>query len=181
MAKALFLDRDGVINKDYGYVHKPSEFIFDDDIFELVRNANREGFIVIVVTNQAGIARGYYDEANFNSLTEWMLDEFRNQLCKLDAVYFCPYHPEGVIDEYREDHFDRKPKPGMFLRAAKDFSIDMRKSILVGDKISDIEAGLNSGVGENFLYSHRSGHVKPDQNYQIIKKLTDVIPYLKNG
>ena len=181
MAKALFLDRDGVINKDFGYVHKTSEFIFDDDIFELVKHANREEFIVIVVTNQAGIARGYYDETKFNLLTEWMLDEFRNQLCKIDAVYFCPYHPEGVIEEYRKDHFDRKPKPGMFLRAAEDFSIDMRKSILIGDKISDIEAGLGSGVGTNFLYVQKSSHINPNQNYHIIEKLTDVLPYIKNG
>ena len=181
MVKALFLDRDGVINKDFGYVHVPSNFIFEDGIFELIRNANSFGLLVIVVTNQAGIARGYYDVNTFNLLTEWMLGEFRNQLCKIDAVYFCPYHPEGVIDEYREDHFDRKPKPGMFLRAEKDFSIDMKKSILIGNKISDIEAGLSSGVGTNFLYLRKSGHETIDKSYQIIEKLTDVLPYLNYG
>jgi D-glycero-D-manno-heptose 1,7-bisphosphate phosphatase len=178
--KALFLDRDGVINKDFGYVHDPSNFIFDKDIFELVKKANSLDYIVIVITNQAGIAKGYYDVAQFKFLTAWMNEKFEQNLCKIDAVYFCPYHPDGIVPEYRVEHFDRKPKPGMFLKAAKDFAIDMTKSILIGDKISDIEAGLKSRVGTNFLYIEKRSLNSMSPNYNVITSLTEVTGYLSN-
>lgn len=180
MFKALFLDRDGVINKDYGYVHNSSNFIFDNDIFPLVRRANNLNYKVIVITNQAGIAKGYYDVAQFNTLTTWMIEKFEENLCKIDAVYFCPYHPNGVVEKYRCDHFDRKPKPGMLLKAASHYSIDMKKSILIGDNISDIEAGVSSGVGTNFLYLEKQSTNKKKFNYSVITKLTEVAPHLSN-
>lgn len=144
---ALFLDRDGVINVDHGYVHTPEEFQFIDGIFDLVSAANRSGYLVVVVTNQAGIARGYYSEAQFHDLTHWMRDRFVEHGGQIDGVYFCPYHPEHGIGEYcRESEF-RKPAPGMLLKAQSELGIDLELSIFIGDKPSDMAAGRAAGVG----------------------------------
>ena len=113
---ALFLDRDGVINEDVGYVHKIEEFRFIDGIFELCAAARRLGLAVVVISNQSGIARGYFSEADFGQLNEWMMTQFETAGTALDAVYFCPYHPEGQ-GRYRRASADRKPAPGMLLRA----------------------------------------------------------------
>ena len=147
MNKALFLDRDGVINEDTGYVYLPEDFRFIDGIFELCRTAQELGYHVIVITNQAGIARGYYTQEDFRRLNEWMLMEFKNQGAAITAVYYCPYHPEHGIGEYKQDSYDRKPNPGMILRAGDEYSIDLSRSVLIGDKDSDIEAGRRAGVG----------------------------------
>jgi D-glycero-D-manno-heptose 1,7-bisphosphate phosphatase len=144
---ALFLDRDGVINVDHGYVCRPEQFEFVPGIFELVRFAvHTLGWPVIVTTNQAGIGRGYFDEAAFQTLTEWMCERFRRERAPIAKVYHCPYHLEHGIGPYRADHDWRKPKPGMFLQAAADLNLDLSRSAVVGDKISDIEAGANAGV-----------------------------------
>lgn len=144
---ALFLDRDGVINVDHGYVHKPEEFQFIDGIFDLVTAANRAGYLVVVVTNQAGIGRGYFSEAQFCDLNHWMMRRFAAHGCQIDAVYFCPYHPEHGIGPYLRDSSFRKPLPGMFLQAERELTVDMDRSILIGDKASDIAAGRAAGVG----------------------------------
>ena len=144
---ALFLDRDGVINVDRGYVHRQEDFEFMPGIFELVRTANKRGYLVVVVTNQAGIGRGYYSELQFLSLTSWMKECFRIEGARIDAVYFCPFHPEYGIGVYRQESDCRKPNPGMLFQAAKDFEIELTKSIIVGDKLSDMEAGRSAGVG----------------------------------
>ena len=150
--KALFLDRDGVINIDYGYVHDPTRFVFIDGIFSLVRLANEAGYRIIIVTNQAGIGRGYYSEEQFNSLMDWMQCEFLNRGGKIDAVYYCPYHPEYGIGRYLRESSFRKPNPGMILAARDDFNLDLQQSILVGDKYTDIAAGMAAGVGVNILF-----------------------------
>jgi D-glycero-D-manno-heptose 1,7-bisphosphate phosphatase len=144
---ALFLDRDGVINIDYGYVHRDEDFQFIDGIFDLVNAANQSGYLVVVVTNQAGIGRGYYTEEDFFELTEWMCEQFALYDAKIDAVYFCPYHPEYGLGKYRRESKHRKPGPGMLLDAARDLNIDLTRSIIVGDKASDLEAGHRAGVG----------------------------------
>lgn len=149
--KALFLDRDGIINMDSGYVSKIEDFIFMDGIFSLCKKAVLKDYLLIVVTNQAGIARGYYTEEDFFLLNEWMQSQFIKQNVTINKVYFCPFHPDGVIKEYKSDSECRKPNPGMFLTAKKDFGIDMRRSVLLGDKESDVIAGKNSGVGLNVL------------------------------
>jgi D-glycero-D-manno-heptose 1,7-bisphosphate phosphatase len=151
---ALFLDRDGVINVDRNYVWRIEEFEFLSGIFELCRTAQEVGLIPIVVTNQAGIGRGYYTERDFEALTEWMLGEFRTRGIGIRRVYHCPYHPTAGIGEYRRDSFDRKPSPGMILRARNDFDIDLSRSVLVGDKDSDIDAGRAAGVGYNVKLVH---------------------------
>jgi D-glycero-D-manno-heptose 1,7-bisphosphate phosphatase len=147
---ALFLDRDGVINVDHGYVASKERWEFIPGIFDLAAEANRRGYLVIVVTNQAGIARGYYSEAQFLELMDWVRQEFAVRQAKLDAVYFCPHHPEG-IGGYRKVCRCRKPAPGMLLRAASERNIDLRSSIFVGDNQTDFQASKAAGVGR-FLY-----------------------------
>ena len=147
MNKALFLDRDGVINADSGYVYKPEDFIFIDGIFDLCEAAQKQGFLIIVITNQAGIARGYYTEEDFHRINDWMLNEFIKNRIDVAAVYFCPFHPDEGVGEYRKDSFSRKPNPGMLFKARDDFGIDLSCSVLIGDKDSDIEAGYRAGIG----------------------------------
>lgn len=144
---ALFLDRDGVVNVDHAYVHKRENFEFIDSIFELVIAANKAGYLVVVVTNQAGIGRGYYTEADFHALTEWMQEQFSLRGARIDAVYFCPYHPEHGVGQYKCESDYRKPGPGMLLQAAKDYEIDLSASFMVGDKPTDMQAGKRAGVG----------------------------------
>lgn len=149
---ALFLDRDGVINIDHAYVCKKEDFEFVDGIFELCRRAKLLGFLICVVTNQAGIGRGYYTEADFLRLTDWMCGAFSDEGVVIDKVYFCPTHPEHGVGEYKVDSPFRKPGPGMILQAAQELDIDLARSILVGDKETDIVAGISAGVGCNLLY-----------------------------
>ncbi|MGZ3756172.1 MAG: D-glycero-beta-D-manno-heptose 1,7-bisphosphate 7-phosphatase [Mucilaginibacter sp.] len=142
MQKAIFLDRDGVINIEKNYVYRISDFEFIAGIFDLCRKYQKEGYLIVVITNQAGIARGYYTEADFFELTDWMLAEFTKQGISISKVYFCPHHPDftGECD-------CRKPNPGMILQAAKEFNIDLSASVLIGDKDSDLQAGKNAGIG----------------------------------
>jgi len=156
---ALFLDRDGVINIDYAYVHKKEDFMFIDGIFDLCRKAQQSGYLIIIITNQAGIGRGYYSEEDFHTLNNWMINEFANSNVTINATYFCPYHPEKGIGQYKQESACRKPNPGMILKATDEFDIDLRRSVLIGDKDSDIQAGLNAGIGKNFLFNPKQGKI----------------------
>ncbi len=149
--RALFLDRDGVINVEKNYVHRIEDFEFMPGIFELCHAARDRGLALVVVTNQAGIGRGYYTEAEYQRLTAWMLGEFRARGINLDAVYHCPYHPTAGIGDYRRESFDRKPNPGMLLKARDALGLDLPRSVLIGDKASDIAAGRAAGVGHLLL------------------------------
>ena len=152
--RALFLDRDGVINVDRGYVGRQEDFTFIEGIFDLCRLAARMKYLLIVVTNQAGIGRGFYTEADFRKLTEWMCEQFRWSGVNISAVYHCPDHPEFGLGEYRRESPNRKPNPGMILQAASDFNLDLMRSIILGDKASDIQAGKAAGVGRCWLLSN---------------------------
>lgn len=145
--KALFLDRDGVINHDEGYTSNTENFRFIDGIFDLCRAATQRGYLLIVVTNQAGIGRGYYSTEEFLALTTWMRERFAAEGATLTGVFYCPYHPEHGIGHYKMDSLDRKPNPGMLLRAASTFGVDLAQSIMIGDKDSDMQAASNAGVG----------------------------------
>lgn len=147
MYKALFLDRDGVININHGYVYTKEDFDFLDGIFDLCRKAVLKGYKIFIVTNQSGIGRGYYSVEDFWTLTSWMCGQFDSQGIKIDKVYFSPFHVDAVIPEFKGDHFSRKPNPGMILQAMEEFDLDLGSSIMVGDKASDIEAGIAAGVG----------------------------------
>lgn len=149
--KALFLDRDGVVNVDSGHVHRRECFEFQPGIFELCRAAQACGYLLIIVTNQAGIARGYYSESEFLELTDWMNAKFAEQQVHITRVYYCPYHPVLGIGKYKYDSPDRKPSPGMLLRAQSELHLDLASSVLVGDRFSDIQAAIAAGVGTQIL------------------------------
>jgi D-glycero-D-manno-heptose 1,7-bisphosphate phosphatase len=142
--KAIFLDRDGVINIDKGYVYKKEDFIFAPDVFEVLRYFQSKGYLLFIVTNQSGIARGYYSEEDFLNLTEYMTDEFAKNGVKITKLYYCPHAPEANCP-------CRKPNPAMLTKAQREFDVDMSASYLIGDKASDIEAGLRAKV-KNLIY-----------------------------
>jgi len=143
---ALFLDRDGVINEDHGYVHSSDRTEWKDGIFDRVRAAWVEGLLPIVVTNQAGIARGYYTETSFLDFTAWIHEEFRSRGAPLFATYYCPHHPIAGLGLYRLDCPFRKPAPGMLMQAMSDWGIEAARSRLVGDRPTDRAAALAAGI-----------------------------------
>ena len=169
LQKALFLDRDGVINVEKEYLYKIEDFEFIEGIFELCLHYQKLGFIIIVVTNQSGIARKYYSEEDFTILTEWMIGEFLKKGVVISKVYHCPHHPK-ISGECS----CRKPKAGMFLEAQKEFGIDMQNSIMVGDKERDVEAGLNAGVKENYLFDE-SGNVVESCAVKVVGTFSEII------
>jgi D-glycero-D-manno-heptose 1,7-bisphosphate phosphatase len=143
---AVFLDRDGVINVDKGYVHKQADFEWMPGAREAIKYANENGFLVIVVTNQSGIARGYYTEADVKALHRWMNKHLAECGARIDAFYYSPYHPDGTIREYRRVSDCRKPGPGMLLQAFADRPIDKARSFLIGDNEKDMAAAAQAGI-----------------------------------
>lgn len=161
MSAALFLDRDGVVNVDTGYVHLIEELVFVDGIFDLAREATGAGFHLVIVTNQAGIGRGLYSEEQYQALTSHILSRFVTEGAPIAKAYHCPYHPELGIGEYRRHSDWRKPEPGMLLQAQKELGLDLGRSMLVGDRSSDIEAARRAGVGRAVLFTHAGSIVDP--------------------
>ncbi len=168
MQKALFLDRDGVINVEKHYLYKIEDFEFIDGIFELCSFYQNKGYKIFVVTNQSGIARGYYTKEDFLKLSLWMEQSFKDNGVMIEKTYCCPHHPDisGACK-------CRKPKPGMLLEAAKEFNIDLQKSIIIGDKERDIEAGLNAGLKKSFLFCE-DGSIVSSKADKIVKKLDEI-------
>ncbi|MFT6693094.1 MAG: D-glycero-D-manno-heptose 1,7-bisphosphate phosphatase [Colwellia sp.] len=155
MKKALFLDRDGIINIDHGYVHKIEDFEFIDGIFELCRLAIAKGYQIFVITNQAGIARGYYDQATFEALSQWMVNAFAEQAITIAKVYYCPHHPIEGVNEFVMPCHCRKPEPGMIIQAQQEFSLTLAESVFIGDKVSDMQAASNAGIKFRILVNSR--------------------------
>lgn len=143
---AALLDRDGVLNVDSGYVHTPDAFAWKPGAVEAVKWLNDSGYLVIVVTNQAGIARGYYSEEAFLAFSDWIAEQLRQRGAHIDASYYCPDHPEHGQGIYRRDSGCRKPQTGMLEAAARDWVFDPERSFLIGDKDSDLEAAERFGV-----------------------------------
>ncbi len=168
MKKALFLDRDGVINVEKEYLYKIEEFEFIEGIIELCDCFQKLDYIIIVVTNQSGIARKYYTEKDFLMLTTWMKSTFAESGIFITSVYFCPHHPD-ISGKCK----CRKPNPGMLLQAQADYNIDLSASIIIGDKERDIEAGINAGLKETYLYDS-SQTVKVSKATKIVNNLNDV-------
>ena len=151
LRRALFLDRDGVINEDINYLHRKEDFKFIPGIFELCRTAAEHDFLLIIVTNQSGIGRGYYSESDFLKLTEWMFSQFSERGIELTKLYACPHLANADLLKYRLDCPARKPNPGMLLKAQKEFDLDLAECVFIGDKVSDMEAGIRAGINNLFL------------------------------
>jgi D-glycero-D-manno-heptose 1,7-bisphosphate phosphatase len=149
--RALFLDRDGVINHDTGYCHRIEDFAFRDGIFALCAAAQARGMALVVVTNQAGIGRGLYGEAEFAALTAWMLARFAERGIAFAGVEHCPDHPTQGIGPHRRENPRRKPGPGMLLDAARTHGLDLARSVMVGDRATDMQAALAAGVPTRIL------------------------------
>ncbi|MDO9208127.1 MAG: D-glycero-beta-D-manno-heptose 1,7-bisphosphate 7-phosphatase [Sulfuricurvum sp.] len=153
LRKALFLDRDGVVNIEKNYLHKIEEFELVEGIVEVCRAYEENGYLIIIVTNQSGISRGYYSEDDFAILSEWMVEHFKTFGITITHIYHCPHHEsiDGVCE-------CRKPEPGMFLEAQKEYDLDMAGSVMIGDNERDIEAAIRAEVGMNILLSTDASH-----------------------
>ena len=165
MLKCVFFDRDGVLIKDYGYVHDPLKTKWLMGSIEAIKFLNKKKILIIIITNQSGIARGYYDENEFYKLTKWMLGQFKNNNIDILDIFHCPHGPDSSCD-------CRKPMPGMFLSAKNKYNIDMSNSWVIGDKITDIIAANNSGIFNTILV--RSGH-KTNESSSKVKFILDSI------
>jgi D-glycero-D-manno-heptose 1,7-bisphosphate phosphatase len=149
---ALFLDRDGVVNKNYGYVYKKDKFDFHHEIFEICHIAQNAKMPIVIITNQSGIGRGYFSEEDFLSLTDWMIAEFNRQGIEIDRVLYAPESPEKESISER-----RKPSPAMILEAAEEFHINLAESIFIGDKESDMLAAQLGGIRHRILIASEPG------------------------
>lgn len=149
---AAFLDRDGTINVDKEYLYRFEDFEYLDGAAEGLRQLQAWGYTLVVITNQSGIARGYYTEADYHRLTEWMLSDLAKKGIRIGGTYHCPHHPEGKIEKYAKSCSCRKPKTGLFYRAAEQLGLDLKQSIAIGDKHRDLEICRETGV-KGFLLS----------------------------
>lgn len=143
---AVFFDRDGVLNEDIGYLYRQEDFHWIPGAKEAILHYNRQGYLVFVVTNQSGVARGYYQEADVHLLHQWMLEELADIGAHIDGFFHCPHHPEGKIVDYAIQCNCRKPEPGLIRQAMAKWHIDPGRSFLIGDKPSDIAAAEAAGI-----------------------------------
>lgn len=156
MNKAAFLDRDGVINFEKNYVYKVDDFALIPGVIEALKMLQDMGFLLVIITNQAGIAKGYYGLQDLYELHAHLEKKFGQEGVHFDGIYFCPHHPESIFEHLAVPCSCRKPQPGMILNAAKDLNIDLDSSVLFGDKVTDIKAAKLAGLSKSYLL--RSGH-----------------------
>lgn len=187
MHRAVFLDRDGTLNHDPGYIHRPEAFILLPGVQEAVRTLNEAGYLAVVVTNQAGIARGYYTEEDLCAVHRKLRDEVAAEGGRLDGIYHCPHHPAAGDGPLTRACFCRKPAPGMIYRAALDLEIDLGRSFMIGDREGDLEAGRRAGcrtilvlTGEGRTTQkeiERAGGMQPDRVFEtLIDAVRWIIP-----
>lgn len=175
---AVFLDRDGVINKDHGYVGNVDDFEYIDGVFEATKQLKQMGYMLVLVTNQSGVARGYFSEDEFLALTEWMDWNFVDNGVEFDGIYYCLHHEEHGLGEYKVACDCRKPKPGMFLSAQRFLDIDMSRSVMVGDKAEDLMAAKAAGVATKILV--RTGKPVTEKGEQLAEAVLDSIADVPN-
>ena len=170
--KTIFLDRDGVINKEVSYLYRLSDFEFIDGIFEACLYFHKLGYKIVIITNQSGIARGYYTENDYQKLTEWMLSQFNDHCINILDIFYCPHTPESLCE-------CRKPKPGMLIEAKYKYNISMKDSWMIGDSESDIKAANAAGIFNTILVrsSHLVDESKPNSKFIVdsIKQSKELI------
>ena len=167
MNRAVLLDRDGVINRDVGYAHRPDQIVFEPGVFEFCRAAKARDYRIVIVTNQSGIGRGLYSEADFQVLMRWMADLFREEAAPLAGWYHCPHHPTAGLGIYRRTCGCRKPAPGLLLRAAEEHSLDLARCWMIGDKPTDLAAAAAAGVPGR-LYGAEAGGASFDDLIELL-------------
>ena len=174
MEKVVFLDRDGVINIEKNYLYKIEDFEFIDGVFKALSYLQNLGYKLIIITNQSGIGRGYYTKEQYDELTIWMVKQFKLNHIEISSVFCCPHSPT-------DDCECRKPKIGMITQATEIIDIDYKNSWLIGDKESDIQAGLNAKVGTNILFSNKfiDNNFKNNEDTILIKNFSDILVYIK--
>ena len=160
--KAVFLDRDGIINIDNGYIFKKEDFKFTKGIFDFLKNLQLLGYKLFIITNQSGIARGYYTEDDFHKLNDFMLNEFKKNGINIEKVKYCPHHILGIIEKYSVNCNCRKPNSGMIEDILKEYNIDIKSSFMIGDKESDIIAGKNVGLKTILVNNNYNFKIKAD-------------------
>jgi D-glycero-D-manno-heptose 1,7-bisphosphate phosphatase len=173
MLNIVFLDRDGIINKDKNYVFKKEDFEFVEGIFTSCKHFQKLGYGIIVITNQSGIYRGYYSKNDFHVLTKWMVNEFSNNGINILDIFFCPHGPNSICN-------CRKPKPGMFLEAKLKHNVDIANSWMIGNKETDIKAAYKAGITNTILVktNHDNGEYRYKPKY-IIKSMSEATKIIK--
>lgn len=161
--RAVFIDRDGTLSEEVGYINHPSRFRLFPYSADAIRHLNENGWLAVVTTNQAGVARGYFSEEIIANVHEGMIKDLESAGARLDGIYYCAHHPSVGEPPYRFDCDCRKPKPGLISRAAHDFGIDLKQSWMVGDRYSDVEVAQNAGVKSAFVLS---GYGRGEWEYQ---------------
>ncbi|AAP78131.1 HAD family hydrolase [Helicobacter hepaticus] len=175
MQKCAFFDRDGVINQDNGYVYKIKDFIFCDGLFALLETLKAQNYLLLVITNQSGIARGYYNESDLNTLHQYMQERLKAQLgFGFDRIYHCPHLPSENCD-------CRKPKIGMIKAACRDFNIDLAHSFFIGDKITDMQCAQNAHINGKFLLGEAQVNDNSLKNVQKIATLHQLHSIIKES
>lgn len=167
MNRAIFFDRDGVLNVDVDYLYEVEKFSWVDGAREAIKLCNDKGCPAIVITNQSGVARGFFTEDDVKILHNFMNDELKKIGAYIDAFYYCPHHPKGIVPPYNTICDCRKPAPGMILQACRDFNIDVKNSFMIGDRQRDIECGINAGCRESFLFDGK-GNL-----FDLVKKILE--------
>ena len=168
--RAVFLDRDGTINVEKSYLHKIEDFEFIPGAPEAIKRLKDAGFLVIVVSNQSGIGRGYFDEHAVDKLQRYIQSELAGYNTSIDDFYFCPHHPEKGIGNYKVVCDCRKGEPGMLIQAAKEYNIDLQKSFMIGDKLADIEAGQRAGCQSLLVLTGYGERVASNPALSAVKK-----------
>lgn len=180
---AAFLDRDGVVNRDIGYLHRWEDFEFLPGALDAMRRLHDAGYALVIVTNQSGIARGYYTEADYQALTAHLRSALAAAGCPAAGIYHCPHHPAGTVAPYAIECDCRKPRPGMLLQAARELGLDLPSSFMVGDKLSDLQAAHGAGVKHAYLV-RSSQPIEPgvtDLADGVFDSLADLVLYLNLG
>lgn len=188
MNKAVFLDRDGTINEEMGYINHISRFKMFEFVPEAIKIFNEAGYLVIIVTNQSGLAKGYFDEALLNKIHQYLLEQVKQKSAVIDKIYICPHHPAEGKGKYKLDCMCRKPKTGMIDSAKKEFNIDISKSFVIGDRHKDVQFGQNAGLKTIMLmtgygkgeYTYQKGQWNSNPDY-ICENLLDAANLIKNG
>jgi D-glycero-D-manno-heptose 1,7-bisphosphate phosphatase len=175
--KAVFLDRDGVLNQDLGYVFRTSDLVIPQGVAATLRTLKDRGFLLVVITNQSGVARGMYSMEDVDTFNKCLGQEIlKLGGPALDAFYVCPHHPDGSVKTFARDCLCRKPKPGLILQAASDLGINLKESWVIGDKESDAGCAKNAGVRAVLVHSDK--YDQGGNQHLIVKNIEETLKYI---